>query len=455
MNKVLGFIKGNLIIVISIVLILALLPVGYVFSGKWNAKVAEKVKSAYDSEKRSLTSSGKVNYALPAVLEGEQDISESRAPNDAVTAFYEDAKKARIAQVEDVVARGTTFNQGDHVEIVPGLLPKAPDARERQRLGRAMSEAIVGTRDTPSIYQRKLRRINAGAPPSVPSLATMLDQYKNQLEQEYRSANANGQITQEQQKEITEKLSARRLSEYIARAKSLTYFCSPEAFVNGAETGETTTIGSDGFSIVPALNWPPSQVTETVAFTWLWDYWVISDVLDAAAKANMNAASGAISVPEAPVKRIESIRVSALDVQESSASSSDDDFSPSRGGFGGDDDQGAPSASFTGREGGTANSPFDLRQVEVVAIVSSEDLPKFLDSFSKVNFMMVTDIDLEKVDVWADLADGYYYGTDHVVRATVKVETVWLRSWITPIMPDPVKQALGVPVTVTNPDDGG
>lgn len=453
MNKVLGFIKGNLIIVISIVLILALLPVGYVFAGKWNAKVAEKVKSAYESEKRSLTSSGKVNYALPAVLEGEQDISESRAPNDAVTAFYEDAKQARIAQVEDVVARGTTFNQGDHVEIVPGLLPKAPDARERQRLGRAMSEAIVGTRDTPSIYQRKLRRINAGAPPSVPSLATMLDQYKNQLEQEYRSSNRDGQVTQDQQNEITEKLSARRLSEYIARAKSLTYYCDPYAFVNGSDAGELTTVGSDGFSIIPAANWSPSQVTESVAFTWLWDYWVISDILDAAAKANMNAASGAMSVPDAPVKRIESIRVSALEVKASGASSSDDGYPRRRGD---DSNTGTtPAASFTGRTGGTSASPFDLRQVEVVAVVSSKDLPKFLDSFSKVNFMTVTDVDLQEVDVWGDLAQGYYYGTDHVVRARVQVETVWLRSWITPIMPDAIKQTLGIPVASAPIDDEG
>tara|TARA_E500000318_G_scaffold1676_8_gene2310 strand:- start:4847 stop:6211 length:1365 start_codon:yes stop_codon:yes gene_type:complete len=453
-NKVLGFIKGNLIIVISIVLILALLPVGYVFSSKWNASVSEKVKGAYDSEKRSLTSSGKVNYALPAVLEGEQDISESRAPNDAVTAFYEEAKQARIAQVEDVVERGTSFNQGDHVEIVPGLLPKAPNARERQRLGRTMSEAIAGTPDTPSIYQRKLRRINAGAPPSVPALATMLDQYKNQLEQEYRSANAQGQVSQEQQSEIQEKLTARRLNEYISRAKSLTFYCSPRAFVNGSVTGEITTVGNDGFSIVPATNWPPSQVTESVAFTWLWDFWVISDILDAAAKANMNAASGAMPVPDAPVKRVELIRVSALDVA-SGASGTDDDVS-GRGfprGNSSDDPISTTQGSFTGREGGTANSPFDLRQVEVTAVVASKDLPKFLDSFSKVNFMTVTDVDLEEVDVWADLEQGFYYGTDHVVRARVKVETVWLRSWTTPIMPDPVKEALGIPVS--NPDEGG
>lgn len=453
MNKVLGFIKGNLIIVISVVLILALLPVGYVFSSKWNADVAAKVKQAYDNEKRSLSSSGRVTYALPAVLEGEQDISESRAPNAAVTAFYEQAKSARIEQVDDVVNRGTAFNQGDHVQIIPGLLPSAPDARQRQKLGREMSEAIVGTLDTASVYQRKLRRLNAGAPPSAPALATSLEQYKNQLEQEYSNSSAQGNVSPEQQDEITQKLTARRMSQYISRAKALTFYCSPRAFVNGSEAGEATTSGNDGFSIVPAKNWSPSQVTETVAFTWLWDYWVISDILDAAARANMNAASGAISVPDAPVKRIESIRVSELKVEQ--GNSSDDNFSGGRSGRGFNDPaQSDTPASFTGREGGTASSPFDLRQVEVVAVVSSEELPKFLDSFSKVNFMTVTDVDLQEVDVWQDLSQGYYYGEDHVVRAHVKVETVWLRSWVSKLMPDPVKKALNIPVA-NNADEEG
>ncbi len=452
MNKVLGFIKGNLIIVISIVLILALLPVGYIFAGKWNDKVSTKVKDAYETEKRSLTSSGRVNYALPAVLEGEQDISESRAPNDAVTEFFLDAKSAREQQVQDVVNRGTSFNQGEHVELVEGLLPKAPDARTRQRLGRAMSEAIVGTPDTPSVYQRKLRRLNAGSPPAESSLESTLTQYKAQLEQEYKSAAVNSQVTPEQQKEIEEKLTARRMAEYIARSKSLTFYCSPYAIINGNEGGEITTVGSDGYSIVPAVNWPPSQVTESVAFTWLWDYWIISDILDAAALANSNAASGAMAIPEAPVKRIDYIRVSALEIASGQSSEDDTGGRPPRGGFG-DDPQEQVQASYTGREGGTPNSPFDLRQVQLSAVVSSKDLPKFLDSFGQVNFMTVTDVDLQEVDIWEELRQGYYYGTEHVVRATISVETVWLRSWVTPIMPDPVKQTLGI--QVSNPGEGG
>ena len=126
MNKIIGFIKANLVVVVSVVLILAVLPVGYIFSAKWNTQVHEKANAAYNKEKRTLTTKGTINYSLPAVLEGEQDLSETRAPNSAVTKFYKDHKAQREQQVQEVVERGTAFNQGDHVELVEGILPLAP-----------------------------------------------------------------------------------------------------------------------------------------------------------------------------------------------------------------------------------------------------------------------------------------------------------------------------------------
>lgn len=454
MNKVFGFIKANLIVVISVVLILVLLPAGYIFASKWNAKVQSSVKSAYDSEKRSLTSSGSVNYAVPAVLTGEQDLSESRAPNAVVTKFYEQAKAAREEQVKDVVERGTAFNRGNHVELVPGLLPDAGDARTRARLVRSMNEAVVGSESNPSVYQRKLKRLNAGSPPDQTVMSQILEQYKAQLEQEYKSTNADGNLTEDQKKRLDEAMTARRLSEYVDRASSLTFYATTDAFVNGSPTGETTTVGRDGFSIIPAANWLPSQISESVAFTWLWDYWVISDLLDAAALANSNAASGAMSIPEAPVKRIDFIRVSAFEVAAEVAS--DDQGSstgrPVRGGAV-DDVQSTAQVNFTGREGGKPNSAFDIRKAQLVAVVSSKDLPKFLDAIGKVNFMTVTDLNLQSVDIWDELKQGYYYGQDHVVRVSLTIETVWLRSWMTPLMPNPVRKTLGVPALQSQTGD--
>ena len=59
--------------------------------------------------------------------------------------------------------------------------------------------------------------------------------------------------------------------------------------------------------------------------------------------------------------------------------------------------------------------------------------------------MTVIDMDLEAVDAYAALKEGYDYGQEHVVKATLTIETIWIHAWIKPWMPATVRTALGVP----------
>jgi hypothetical protein len=464
MSKIIGFIKSNLVIVISVVLILAFLPTGYIFAGKWNAKVKDEANSAYTGEKRKLTSKGSINYSLPAVLEGEEDLSESRAPNNMVTQFYQARKAEREQQVQEVVERGTAFNQGDHVELVPGILPQAADDRTLVRLAREMAEAIAGTNANPSVYQRKLQRLNAGSPPDSVTMASTLEEYKSREQLRYEGSNADGKITTAQLEQLGKDLTSRRLGEYIGRSKALTFYCSPDAFVNGTDRGSASSNpraprGSQAaYSIVPAHVPALSTIDETLVFNWLWDFWMISDVLDAAALANSNPQTGAMSIPDAAVKSIEQIRVSKLDLTQVADAVVDDLGGGQRGSRNDPpptQSKDAPKGTFTGRVGGMPNSAFDIRMIELVVVASSQDLPRYIDALGKTNYMTVTDLDLAEVDIWGDLEQGYYYGDNHVVRATITIESVWLRSWMKPIMPDPIKLALGIPLENAPEDSDG
>tara|TARA_R110002072_G_C7960074_1_gene533809 strand:+ start:104 stop:1462 length:1359 start_codon:yes stop_codon:yes gene_type:complete len=449
MNKVMGFIKGNLIVVISVVLILAFLPTGYIFSQKWNKQVQADAEAAYKKEKRTLDSKSSINYSLPAVLDGEADLSESRAPNTVVTEFYKARKAEREVQVADVVERGTEFNRGNHVQLVEGILPAASDNRTLVRLAREMAEAIVGTESRPSVYQRKLQRLNAGLPPRPEVLAATLGEFETRERQRYQNSNTSGQMTPEQAQKLTNDLTARRLGEYIGQSKSLTFYCSTNAFVSPGASGSD----GDEFSHVPSQVPAISSISEPVVFNWLWDYWVITDVLDAAARANTSVQTGAMSIPDAPVKSVESIRVSKLDLT-GSQNAVENQGGGRRGAInpaGSRDDGEKP--TFTGRKGGEAQSAFDIRMIQVQVVASSKDLPKFIDAIGKTNYMTVTDIDLDSVDVWGDLESGFYYGDEHVVRATMTIESVWLRSWMAPMMPDTVKTALGVPMQASLSED--
>lgn len=457
MKNVLGWVKKNLIIVISVVLILVFLPVGWVFSSRWNASVQQSATQAYNSTRTELDRAGSVSYSLPAVLEGEEPISVSRAPNRVVTEFFREQKAMREAQVGDIVERGTAFNRGDHGELVPGLLPSAASNSALRLLGLEMAEQIAGTRDAdgnvirPSVYDLLLRRLNAGGPPNPAELGGLLSEFGTREQERYAAGSTDNRLTEDQSRELAEGLVRRRLQEYAGRARSLTFYATPDAL--------RTAQNEAGWSNIPDA--PPSQseITEARAFVWLWDYWVVTDVLRAVALANTDPVSGAMTVPDAPVKRVERLRISEVDLPAQDAAGGQDNF----GSIGGRDPYARPGAGQSGdaaqagpttHTGRTGDESYDVRRVELTVIASSQDLPRLFEALGRVNYMTVTGVRLDPVDVWAHLEAGYFYGEDHVVRATVDIETVWLRSWTLPLMPDRVRQAVGAPVETQGQDQG-
>ena len=77
-------------------------------------------------------------------------------------------------------------------------------------------------------------------------------------------------------------------------------------------------------------------------------------------------------------------------------------------------------------------------------IVASEKLPAIINAFHSTSLMTVTDVDLESIDVWEHMRNGYAYGNEHVVKASMEVEILLLRSWTVPLMPESIRMILGV-----------
>ena len=451
-GTILAWVKSNLLIVISIALILILLPVGWFFSNGWNTSIQEQAQDDYKKEKNRLNSASSIEYSLPAVLQGERGVSEDRAPNAIVTNFYKTQKELRESQVAEVVDRGTAFNMAGHVVPVDGLLPQAANTSELKKKGFRLGEFIAGTQDAPSIYARLIRKLNAGDAPQPDVIAAELSQYKSQQEETYAATSPDGNISDSQSKQLSQDLIQRRLGQYAGQAESLSFYCP----LNAIQIAEPIA----GYSQIPQT--PPAydSITEQGVYTWVWDYWVVSDVLRAVASANTDDSGVSLTIPDAPVKHIEDIRVAEFAV--ASADAADDDFSSSggRGGRGGRTSS-APSSSsadpnavsFKSYTDRTESDAYDIRYVDLTIIASSQDLPLFFDALGKTNYMTVIDTDLSQVDSWEALERGYYYGDDHIVRAHITIETVWLRSWTAPLMPETVRQTLGVVLDSNNPDD--
>lgn len=99
-----------------------------------------------------------------------------------------------------------------------------------------------------------------------------------------------------------------------------------------------------------------------------------------------------------------------------------------------------------GVTGRYSNPLYDVKHVELVVIADIRKMDLLFDAISKVNLMTVTDVTLEDVNEYDELLDGFYYGQGDMVRATLKIETVWLRSWTEPMMPESYKTGLEIGV---------
>jgi len=190
-------------------------------------------------------------------------------------------------------------------------------------------------------------------------------------------------------------------------------------------------------------NNPPSL---SEVYLWQWDYWVVEDLLRAVRRANSDVTGDPTPIPVSVVKRIESITIEPFALPEV-----DDEVGGTAGlggsmaAMGGSSRRSSDSpekVTLTKRKSG--DGPYDLRRATMTVVVSSSRLPTFLSAIRTTNLMTVTDLDIEEVDVWGDLSEGYYYGDEHVVRATIGIESVWLREWTKQFMPEPVRRALGV-----------
>ncbi|MEZ6241465.1 MAG: hypothetical protein R3B57_00315 [Phycisphaerales bacterium] len=418
MKKVLGWIKGHLLIVICALLIVTFLPAGYVVSGMWNAKIKKTAQDDFKKEQNKLRGKSSVNYALPVVFENEKSVSEARAPNRATTEFFAREKAAREEQVAKIVEDATAFNSRGHVPLVPDLLPKPPsdEARRTQtvEMVRAISGESAGDGVFP-LFRRLLDRINAGPPIPAEDLADSLSEYERAQREKLEAASPTGKLSQEQEDELKEQLVRQRLGAYASRAGELSMYASPDVVRIPAQGG-----------LIP-FEPDPARVgyTEDDAFRWQFDIWLVEDILAGLDKANTEATGERASIIDAPVKRLELLEILP--------------FNPADGGS-------TPGAAptHTGRGAGGARV-YDVRHARLTLVADADRIPQVIDALGASNFITVTSMRATRVDPWAELDGGYYYGPGAVLRLNMDVEVVYLRDWTKKYMPPAVRQALGIP----------
>lgn len=420
MKRILDWSKANWLILVMCVLILVGPTVGYVFANKLNNDIKtsreREAKSNFDQLNRA-----EVEYTVGAVLPGDQGISVRRVPHEQLTAYFSELRASRAAQVEEVVNKALERNKAGHEPLVEGLLPKPPE-RDDQLLRLEMQKRLVGEPGSPSVLVQMLETIDAGRPPDANEVATLLDAYHQGEIERHKAETGSPDMDGDKQKALQENLVKRRIGEYQRRANEISVYAERSAMPANFDRAR----GSEVPTVVDC-------------FEWQWDIWIVQDLLDAVRKANMGADGELLRVAEAPVKRIIQIETTPLPGVFDESYSVNRNL-PTTGPLIPTDE----TFSITGRVTHDKNELYDVRPATMSLIVSSAKLPKVLEAISATNFMTVTDLDITEVNLWSELRLGYYYGDEHVIRVDMQIETIWLREWVVPYMPESIRPYMSV-----------
>lgn len=445
MKKVLGWVKSNLLIVVSLALAVIAIPVLLYFSSGWNAKIRERVSTDV-SQTMSKINQVPVTYEIAGMLtsDGQAWQSEKVAPSAALNRRMEEILSTLARESESVRDLAIEHNRAGKELLVAGgtpeesLFPRPATESARVRL---MTEL---TRVVPGAYAALLEDARAGMPPDPAELLRTLEARRTREVQNRVQGRVDQTLSAEEEAEIQEDMSELRMDYYQQRAERLSFYAEPSVFQNVKPAGES----------LPTLE---------TAWEWQMQYWIVEDLVNAIAKANTDARGLGLSVPLAPVKRVLSV-----DVEPWSAAASNDPLGRGRGM---DDDAGAGAmptdpnaaiqptfaAAFTGRAGypGAPNALYDVRYATISVVVDMNRIPELLDAISTTNFMTVIDLDFRAIDPMPPLREGFVYGGDAVARADLRVETVWLRSWMKQWMPSEVRTRLGIPEDAAPEGAGG
>lgn len=396
MKGVIDWAKAHLSVVVLSAVILLSIPAAFVGSHLWNGKI-KKARQTEVSKVLGDLDSAKVTYTIPALLPGDTPVSWPRpAPNSDATAYFKGLKESLERQIEEVASEAQRINGQGHLPLITGLFPQAAGNERIKAL--ELAAKIVGKGDEHSVYFDLLDSIRADGPADPVRIAASLDEQRFAAIEKARAEAGRDRLTPEEEAELTKKLVALRIGQYQAHAATLSIYATLD-------------------NLPPSIprEIPSEPPTVTDCFEWQFDFWVVKDLCRAIAIANSGDA-GLLNVDRAVVKRLLSLHI--------------DPLGPT------------PANPLTGRSAATGNQQYDIRNATLEVVVSSSRLPALVNAISRTNFMTVTDIDLAEVDVWRDLDEGYYYGPEHVVHATLSIETIWLRSWTTAMMPDETKAKL-------------
>ncbi len=401
-------VKKNIVSIIFGVVALVAMIASIWPLGSWNADLDKKVQER-SRVASQLDTMLRRSRKLPIVaLDPNQSQKElTKFPSEQI---IESGRAARTKlQEESARILDVAVEMNKHDLIVPGSLP-APYQTEQYRFREEYKPAVD------RLINDVLR---AGAPPNAEDIRLAQqklwqEKYANQI------IVINGVATNSQEVKAAFDAEAATVPAKLRAQVAMTrgVYVNPDAF--GLHPGIT------GAGAPPATSIWEAQLL----------YWIQHDVAHAIADAN-----GAAPIAQAPVKHLIRLNLQPLFVVGGKPGEPN----------GPNSDPGPPltNLSPTGR---VSNRLYDVINFKIQLIVDAARMPEVLRAFSHDRFMNVTVVEVATVDPAVEATRGFMYGGGSpLVKIDAQCEAILFRKWTAPLMPKPVKTALGIP---ENPPPG-
>ena len=302
-------------------------------------------------------------------------------------------------------------------------------------------------------------RLNAGEPPAPSELGEAIDELERDFRRKYLGTastaaageggggDAGLELSDERQRELFELKRKLVRNRILERAQSVHVYAES----NPASPSFPFTTRSELINATSAP--PPSLLWEAQL-----ELWIMQDIAQAVARAN-GVGNEDMNVALAPVKRLLEVTVLPGYVGIHTKGALGDGsfrsgggsvavnrgrvYSPPSHDVPDDPDRRLPSAFHYSPTGRVSNALYDVRHARVRIVADFSRLPEFVDALTHVNFMTVIRMDVTDINEFEALQRGYFYGPGDCVEVDMIVESIWMRSWTTPLMPPSVMRYLG------------
>jgi len=436
MKAVLNWVKANPIIVICMFLMLAAL--GVLATVHVQGDSFRKELKDRQNEIQKIESFKNTGIIIPAPNPNDPpqrlNITVNRAAISELQAMYRKLE----GEYKTIFEKAVDHNRMGHLPMLDQLFPhpnNSPTAafRARPEYRRSFAPKMFEPYSKSADYPQ----LNAKPAPSADNIKDV----ETAVEQEYLTtmfipAKARNQLTPDEEKVLKQRQTAARIKFLRDYAAQIHLY---------AQTNMTAA----GFPFAVDA-WSAPTMTERPTEGQLWmgqmGLWVQQDIARVIQATN-RVDDATANVMVAPIKRLLSVRIArpyvgiasadgkiVADRAKAASEANINSLLPDNFGI-----------SASGRQ---SNPIYDVWHVEVTMIIDAQRLPEIFANLNRTNFMTVLDLEMQDIDEFAALREGYVYGIGDIVQTRMMIETLWLREWTAELMPDMVRQDLNIPERV-------